>query len=187
VEAARPPQPPQQILQSEADMSELITSDVISDNLSLDDIVSQVFLSSSTFSGIPISAGHCFRDACTKSCIIYYYYFYLLFIISGLSYALSIALLISFCSVQRPVWIGWWSEYVKLLYILAEHRIQNTKYGTEYPIQNTETHVLKNNHYPNLSVRTMPFPLSKVRYTHLPWTLFLSLAIYDFSRVSDPH
>ena len=42
VEAARPPQPPQQILQSEADMSELITSDVISDNLSLDDIVSQV-------------------------------------------------------------------------------------------------------------------------------------------------
>ncbi len=44
VEAARPPQPPQQILQSEADMSELITSDVISDNLSLDDIVSQVFV-----------------------------------------------------------------------------------------------------------------------------------------------
>ena len=42
VEAVRPPQPPQQILQSEADMSELITSDVIPDNLSLDDIVSQV-------------------------------------------------------------------------------------------------------------------------------------------------
>jgi hypothetical protein len=44
VEAARPPQPPQQILQSEADMSELITSDVMQENLSLDDIVSQVCL-----------------------------------------------------------------------------------------------------------------------------------------------
>ena len=42
VEAARAPQPPQQILQSEADRAELITSDTITDNLSLDDIVSQV-------------------------------------------------------------------------------------------------------------------------------------------------